>query len=111
MAETRILTDCRTEFITVLPRHEDISENQVRPQGTGLFQSGIAVIHHGQFIVFVGKGDANHFLDGNTVVGQQQFFAHSSLLGSLLGRAPDWFYRGKDATWASISNRGYHVPS
>jgi hypothetical protein len=78
-----IFLDRPAQFVAVFAGHEDVCQNQVRTAVTRCGQGGIAVVDDDQIVVLIGKGDGNHLLNGDAVVGQQQFFAHPNLLAPL----------------------------
>ncbi len=74
-----ILFHRSTQFIAIFPGHHNISHNQVRPFRTDSCQSGIAISDDCKTAIFICEDDSHHLLDGNTIIGQQQLLAHSSL--------------------------------
>ena len=72
----RIALDRFADLVTVLLRHHDVGEDEVRPRGLERFDRLPSVGNAGQLVARSGKRQLDDFLDRQAVVGQQDLFAH-----------------------------------
>ena len=76
MAQERVAPDFRTDLITGLAGHDNVSQNNVGHDLPGLFQCRATVIHYGKRIIFIGENYPYNLSNGDTVIGEEQFVAH-----------------------------------
>ena len=76
-----LLLDRPAQLETVFSRHRHISDHQVGDFLQGFLKGTVPILRHQQLVlIFRGKDDADDFLYGDTIVGQQQFLFHACLL-------------------------------
>ncbi len=76
--ELRIVLERLADLVAVLARHDDVSEDQVRPQLPGARHRIVPVADGHQHDVFVGEAEPDDLLDGDAVVGEEQGLRHGS---------------------------------
>ena len=81
--ELRIAFDERRDFVAVALGHPDVRQHDVGPLGLHALDRLPAVADRQHLNVFVRERQLDHPLNGDAVVGEQQFGRHYSLLHAI----------------------------
>jgi hypothetical protein len=80
MLQGRIAPDFRAHLIAVHAGHHYINQGNIGHKLPGLVQRCITIVRYGKLVIVVGEDYPYDLLNGDAVIGEEQFIAHLSLL-------------------------------